>query len=69
MAITSKQLMQTAPIYALPVAQHEQLTTNEATILIINTIVCYLKQSLAPKTLRVLFRGNSRKCLNHSIAQ
>ena len=69
MAITIKKLMQTTPIYTLPVAQHEHLTTKEAAILIINTIVCYLKQSLAPKTLRVLFRGNSRKCLNHSIAQ
>ena len=67
--ITIEQLMQTAHIYTLSVAQHNQLTTNDATIFIINAVICYSNQSIVPKLLRNLFRGNSRKCLNHSFAQ
>ena len=39
--IAIEQLMQTAHIYTLSVAQHNQLTTNDATIFVINAVICY----------------------------
>ena len=50
--------MQTARIYTLPVREREQLTTNDTGSLQNNEIICYSKQSLVPKQLGDLFRGN-----------
>ena len=41
--IKIKQLIQIAHIYTLPVVEHEQIITNDATISIINAIICYSK--------------------------
>ena len=67
--ITIEQLLQTARSYTLSVVQHKQRTTSDATILIINAIICYSKQWLVTNTFRNLFCGNSRKCLNHYFSQ